>query len=108
MIQLNKYIKFLLESKMTLELAASIFAKYGYDVSKMSKKDLRKAWADLSNIYHPDKGGDVEIMKDINTAYETLKNSVISWSSCNGVLVAGINSVVSNNLITNTNYHLIF
>ena len=38
-----------------------------------SQADIRKAWAKLCKQHHPDVGGDVEVLKRINRAYEALK-----------------------------------
>ena len=80
MIQLSKYAKVLLEAKMTIQLANKIFADLGYkNASNMPKDELRTAWATLSTKYHPDKqGGNVEIMQDINSAYDVLKKAPAS------------------------------
>lgn len=79
MIKLSKYIRMLLESKMTLSLANKIFSDLGYpNASNMPKEKLRAAWADLSIHHHPDKGGNVETMQNINSAYDLLKSTSIS------------------------------
>ncbi len=36
--------------------------------------ELKKKYRELSMKWHPDKGGDEEMMKQVNVAYETLKN----------------------------------
>jgi len=36
--------------------------------------DIKKAYIDLVKIHHPDKGGDTEIMREINEAWGILKN----------------------------------
>ena len=50
-----------------------------YDVLQVSQaadsRVIRAAWRMLSQIHHPDKGGSVEHMQEINEAYETLINS---------------------------------
>jgi DnaJ-class molecular chaperone len=37
-----------------------------------SKKELKRKYREKSKENHPDKGGDAEIMKSINSAYEML------------------------------------
>ena len=39
-----------------------------------TEDELKKKYRELSMKWHPDKGGDEEMMKQINVAYETLKN----------------------------------
>jgi DnaJ-class molecular chaperone len=50
-----------------------------YEVLGVSKKadpeEIKKAYRDLSKIHHPDKGGDPEKFKELNNAYEILKDS---------------------------------
>lgn len=41
-----------------------------------TKADLKKEYRRLSSKYHPDKGGDVEKMQEVNVAYEYLKENV--------------------------------
>jgi len=36
--------------------------------------EIRKAYRDLAKQNHPDKGGDVEKMKELNEAYEILRD----------------------------------
>lgn len=49
-----------------------------YDILGVQKdattKEIRKAYFDLSREHHPDKGGDEERYKEINSAYEVLKD----------------------------------
>jgi DnaJ family protein A protein 2 len=49
-----------------------------YEVLGVSKKadaeEIKKAYRDLSKIHHPDKGGDPEKFKELNNAYEVLKD----------------------------------
>jgi len=49
-----------------------------YDTLGLSKdcdeKELRRAYLKLSKTHHPDRGGDEKKFKEINTAYNTLKD----------------------------------
>jgi len=49
-----------------------------YDALGLSKdcdeKELRRAYLKLSKTHHPDRGGDEKKFKEINTAYNTLKD----------------------------------
>ncbi len=38
-----------------------------------TQKEIRSAWAKLCREHHPDVGGDVNVLKRINAAYERLK-----------------------------------
>lgn len=57
-------------------------------------EELKKAYRELSKLYHPDKGGDAEIMKVVNNEYEELfKNLKVSEE------VAGEFTNIMNDLI---------
>lgn len=43
--------------------------------SSYTEKELKATYRKLSSKNHPDKGGSVEVMQDINVAYEILKNN---------------------------------
>ncbi len=53
---------------MTKEQALSILRPHGN-----LQEDLKKAWKKAAIENHPDKGGDLELMKLVNIAYDTLK-----------------------------------
>lgn len=40
---------------------------------EFTEENLRKKYLELSKKYHPDMGGSDEMMKAVNTAYDTLK-----------------------------------
>ena len=40
-----------------------------------SEKEIKNAFKALAKKYHPDQGGDENKFKEINEAYDTLKNS---------------------------------
>lgn len=48
------------------------YATLGVTASATAK-EVRAAWVRLCRKHHPDVGGDVELMKKINAAYERLK-----------------------------------
>lgn len=57
------------EAKMTISEALKIFGiKEVPDL-----KTLMQLWKDLSKLNHPDRGGSLEIMQDINAAMDVLK-----------------------------------
>jgi DnaJ-class molecular chaperone len=49
-----------------------------YEVLGVSRKadqdEIKRAYRDLSKVHHPDKGGDPEKFKELNNAYEILKD----------------------------------
>lgn len=78
----------LLES-MNVEQARRIFAYHGADPTNMSLEDLKAAYKKLVKRYHPDaEQGDVDAMKEINVAYETLKTGQSSYGSISGDAVS--------------------
>jgi len=40
----------------------------------IGKEELKQRYRELSNIHHPDKGGDEDRMVEINSAYRVLKS----------------------------------
>ena len=42
--------------------------------SSAKLEDIKKAYRKLVKIHHPDKGGDVKVILEINAAWEILKN----------------------------------
>lgn len=66
------YKRFLLEAKMSRNEALKIFGLLGKDYNE---EDLKKLYRKLSIENHPDMGGDIDKMKDINVAYEVLGGS---------------------------------
>jgi len=54
--------------------ADEIFDKFGVkNAMLLGKEDLKKAYRNLAIKHHPDKGGNETDMKQINSAYESLK-----------------------------------
>ena len=39
-----------------------------------SEADIKKAWRKVAIVHHPDKGGDPEKFKELNSAYEVLSD----------------------------------
>ena len=65
-----------LQEAMTTYDADDIFEKYGVKgASVMTMDQLKKAYYKLAIKHHPDKGGSPEAMKNINSAYDVLKNN---------------------------------
>lgn len=48
---------------------------------EFTEENLRKKYLELSKKYHPDMGGSDEMMKKVNTAYDTLKGKSINCDS---------------------------
>ena len=48
---------------------------------EFTEENLRKKYLELSKKYHPDMGGSDEMMKAVNTAYDTLKGKPINCDS---------------------------
>ena len=74
-------------------------------------EEIKKAYRKKASVAHPDKGGDVEMMKQVNVAYDLLKtksgpgHNQVDWDeiknlpydsypffSANGLLVGVINA----------------
>ena len=67
-------LKNILLEGMSLNVANTIFAKYGVpNASTMDKDELRQRWLALVKKYHPDAGGTDDDMRHINAAYDVLK-----------------------------------
>ncbi len=45
-----------------------------------TEENLRKKYLELSKKYHPDMGGNDELMKKVNTAYDTLKVKTANYN----------------------------
>jgi len=70
-MRFNKFIKLLAE--MSLDKALEVFGLQNNVLGNVTL--IKKKYRDLSLQNHPDHGGDVEKMKDINVAYAVLKTS---------------------------------
>ena len=66
----------LLLEDMGVDVAETIFTKYGVPhASSLPKDQLKAVYKQLVLKYHPDKGGDTNAMQYINAAYDVLKTS---------------------------------
>ena len=81
----KKYKRFFKEKELSVSDAKIIFG-----ITEIpNEDDLKVLYRDLSKKYHPDLGGDIEKMQDINNAYEVLKkntgikSSKIDWNEIN-------------------------
>lgn len=68
----------LTEKNMPIVDAVRIFLKYGIDPRNISKDELQREWRKLTVQLHPDKGGNEEEMKLVNSAYDSLKDSNVN------------------------------
>ena len=70
-----------LTEALTAAQAVEVFRKHGVlDAGNLSRKDLGAARNKLSKTHHPDKGGDLQAMQEINAAYDTLTLGEV-WSA---------------------------
>ena len=66
----------LLIESMGIDVAETIFAKYGIPhASSLPKDQLKAVYKQLVLQFHPDKGGDTHAMQYINAAYDVLKDA---------------------------------
>jgi hypothetical protein len=68
---MRNFIDIITEAMSRAE-AVQIFADQGVNVSGLDDKTLKAAHRKLARSNHPDAGGDVETMKQINAAYDVL------------------------------------
>jgi hypothetical protein len=55
------------------ETAEDILSRHGLDAAGLTPEELRRRWQDLARRHHPDLGGDMQAMQEINAAYASLK-----------------------------------
>ena len=76
-------IKEIIKESMTLQQAEEIFNRFGVKQPlKYSSDQLKKLYLALVKKNHPDKGGSLVSMKEINAAYDILskvKNGLINF-----------------------------
>jgi hypothetical protein len=69
-------LKDILTERMTVDVADTIFSKFGVNkASSLDKGQLKKYYIALVKRHHPDVGGSNAIMRDINSAYEVLSTA---------------------------------
>lgn len=61
--------------EMSAREAKELFLKLGVDPKGKDKDALRKAYRKLMMAHHPDKGGDVELAKQISQAFDILTSA---------------------------------
>jgi len=73
---------------MTVDQALSIL--FGSkDQAERTEDAVKRAYRAKAKEYHPDRGGDVELMKLLNLAYETLQKVEFSWADWQEVKARG-------------------
>jgi len=60
------------------EAAEGILRRHGLDAAGLAPDELRRRWQELARRHHPDLGGDVRLMQEINAAYSMLKPQAFS------------------------------
>lgn len=60
---------------MSREAAQGILRRHGLDAEGLAPAELKRRWQELARQHHPDLGGDVRAMQEINAAYSFLKPS---------------------------------
>ena len=58
---------------MSRGTAEAILRRYGLDAEGLAPNELKRRWQDLARRHHPDLGGDMRAMQEINAAYASLK-----------------------------------
>lgn len=58
---------------MSRDAAEKVLRDHGLDAAGLAPGELRRRWQDLARRHHPDLGGDVRAMQEINAAYSFLK-----------------------------------
>ena len=72
---MKSYKQFLKEQKLTPDEAHRIFHKFGVDSRNKTGTELKSHYSKLMMKHHPDRGGSVTHAQEINSAWDTLKNS---------------------------------
>ncbi|HEX8928053.1 MAG TPA: J domain-containing protein [Actinomycetota bacterium] len=60
---------------MSRETAEDILSRHGLDAAGLTPEELKRRWQELARRHHPDLGGDMRAMQEINAAYSFLKPS---------------------------------
>jgi hypothetical protein len=58
---------------MSREAAEGILRRHGLDAAGLAPDELKRRWQELARRHHPDLGGDMRAMQEINAAYSFLK-----------------------------------
>ncbi|MBD0276262.1 MAG: J domain-containing protein [Acetobacteraceae bacterium] len=58
---------------MPREAAEAVLRRYGLDAAGLAPEELKRRWQELARRHHPDLGGDMRAMQEINAAYAFLK-----------------------------------
>jgi hypothetical protein len=58
---------------MSRETAEAILRHHGLDAEGLAADELKRRWQELARRHHPDLGGDMRAMQEINAAYTFLK-----------------------------------
>jgi hypothetical protein len=58
---------------MSRDAAEAILRRHGLDAQGLAPDELKRRWQDLARRHHPDLGGDMGAMQEINAAYSFLK-----------------------------------
>ena len=58
---------------LSREAAENILSRHGLDAAGLAPAELRRRWQELARRHHPDLGGDMRAMQEINAAYASLK-----------------------------------
>ena len=53
---------------MSRETAEAILSRHGLDAAGLAPEELKRRWQDLARRHHPDLGGDMRAMQEINAA----------------------------------------
>jgi hypothetical protein len=61
---------------MSREVAEAILRRHGLDAAGLRPDELKRRWQELARRHHPDAGGDLRAMQEINAAYSILKPQV--------------------------------
>jgi hypothetical protein len=62
---------------MSREIAEAILRRHGLDATGLAPGELKRHWQELARRHHPDVGGDVHAMQEINAAYSFLKPQAV-------------------------------
>jgi hypothetical protein len=58
---------------LSRESAEAILRRHGLDAEGLAADELKRRWQELARRHHPDLGGDMRTMQEINAAYSFLK-----------------------------------